>query len=134
MFLCNLLKLHKFQKQPFCVQQLKERAVIMRILHDYNYDDLGECLYDLFRDISEYHLLCNSLNQCRLDYGISCLANDLNDKLKQHIQEFDSVFGRINRGAVPPEGEEPFEACFYPKQERELFNTPRIVTGARKAG
>lgn len=101
----------------------------MRILHDYNYDDLHESLYDLSRDIAEYSLLCNSLNHSRIDLGSSCLANDLNAKLQQHIQELDSVVGRIDRGAVPPEGVEPYEACFYLKQRKEPFNTSHAFLG-----
>jgi len=87
----------------------------MRLLHDYNYDDLHEVLFDLGRDVYEYSFLAKSLAKCpvNLDNGLLCLFTDLRDKFNQHIDEFDSVFNRINDCAVPPEGVEEIPKLVY---------------------
>ena len=91
----------------------------MRILHDYNYDDLETVELDFYRDVSMFQLLFRSVSSSGdvLDDGSLCLFHDLSDLFRQHLDSFQSVLSRISRDAVPPEGEEPFEACFYPKIE-----------------
>ena len=105
----------------------------MRVLHDYNYNELAENLYDLFRDVEKYHVICDLIMSKNQRQGLFCMVSDLWDSFEQHMHDFDMTFDRISRVAVPPEGQEPFEVCFYPKQERERFNTPRIVRDSRKA-
>lgn len=79
----------------------------MKKLHDFNYGELEECFVDLFSDVSFFQLLCDGLLRGNVDPRLACLLTDLNARFDQHITDFSSVFDRITRGVVPPEGEEP---------------------------
>lgn len=81
----------------------------MRLLHNFNYEVLHECLFDLYRDVQIYSVLVHGLNhqgEFKDTQGLISLANDLESKFEQHILDFDMTFDRINRGAVPEEEKE----------------------------
>lgn len=82
----------------------------MKLLHDFNYEELHECLVDLYRDVQIYSVFVHGLNhqgEFKDSQGLICLANDLESQFQQHVLDFDMIFDRINRGAVPEEEEEP---------------------------
>lgn len=79
----------------------------MKLLHDFNYEELHECLVDLYRDVQIYSYLVDGLNHVSLHPGLSCMVNELNLSFGDHIKDFDMVFDRIRRGAVPDEEKEP---------------------------
>lgn len=91
----------------------------MRKLHDFDYRDLADCMYNLHRDFEEYHVLCDLINGENRREGVVCFANDLFYSFSQHVEELSMTFSRINRESVLPEG-------------GEVFNSPRVVSSKKE--
>lgn len=87
----------------------------MKLLHDFNYEELHECLIDLYRDVQIYSYLVDGLNHVSLHPGLACMVNELDESFKDHIRDFDVTFDRIRRGVVPEEEKEP--SCLLLKRK-----------------
>jgi len=78
----------------------------MKMLHEYNYNDLAECLYDFYFDIGKLRVFTGYMENLRINDESICVLHEILDNFDQHEHDFNSVFDRINNFAVPPEGVE----------------------------
>jgi len=85
----------------------------MKLLHEFNYKELSECLYDFYFDIGKLRVFTGYLDHNPVDDQIIANLHEILDSFRQHHTHFDIVFTRINECIVPPEEQEEIPNLVY---------------------